>query len=56
MHLQVGNDLHGVVRGAQVVLVPCRCPPGPYRLPEIRLPEFAVSFFPIGDDNDPGKL
>lgn len=49
MHLQVGNDLHGIVHGGQVVLVPCRCPGKglPYYLPEIRLPAFAVSFFPV---------
>jgi hypothetical protein len=47
MHLQVGDDLHGVVRGGQVVLVPCHCHPGPCILPEIRLPAFAASFYPV---------
>lgn len=49
MHLQVGNDLHGIVRGNQIVLVPCNCPYKhvPSMLPEIKLPEFAASFFPM---------
>ena len=47
MHLQVGDDLHGIVRGDQIVLVPCTCPPGPYILPEIRLPAFMASFYPV---------
>ena len=49
MHLQVSDDLHGIVRGGQIVLIPCDCPGKnlPYHLPEIRLPAFAASFFPV---------
>lgn len=49
MHLQVGDDLHGVVRNGQVVLVPCHCPPrtGSEPWPEVWLPAFAASFCPV---------
>lgn len=49
MHLQVGNDLHGIVQEGQIVLVPCECPwkHVPSMLPEIKLPEGAEKFFPI---------
>lgn len=49
MHLQVGDNLHGVVQGGRIVLVPCNCPYKhvPAMLPEIKLPEFAEAFFPM---------
>ena len=49
MHLQVGDDLHGIVREGRIVLVPCTCPGKnrPYYLPEIRLPAFAAAFYPV---------
>jgi hypothetical protein len=47
MHLQVGDDLHGIVRGEQIVLVPCTCPPGLYSPTEVRLPAFAAAFYPV---------
>jgi hypothetical protein len=49
MHLMVGDDLHGIVRRGQVVLVPCRCPGLhlPFYLPETRLPAAMAAFFPI---------
>lgn len=49
MHLQVGDDLHGVVQKGRIVLVPCGCPwyHVPSMLPEIKLPAFATAFFPM---------
>lgn len=49
MHLQVGDNLHGIVKGNQIILVPCNCPwkHVPSMLPEIKLPEFATAFFPV---------
>jgi hypothetical protein len=56
MHLQVGDNLHGVVRGNQIVLVPCTCGPpaipSPFfpdaePLPEVKLPAATAMLFPV---------
>lgn len=49
MHLQVGDNLHGVVQGGRIVLVPCNClwRHVPSMIPEIKLPAFAEAFFPV---------
>lgn len=47
MHLQVGDDLHGIVRNGKVVLVPCTCRNDvPWTLsPEVKLPASAAVLF-----------
>ena len=47
MHLRIGEDLHGVVRGGKVVLVPCHCRNDvPWTLsPEVKLPASAAILF-----------
>ena len=47
MHLQIGEDLHGIVRDGKVVLVPCHCRNDvPWTLsPEVKLPASTAVLF-----------
>lgn len=55
MHLKVGDDLHGIVYGGQILLVPCTCPLDPGRMPEIKLPAPAAACCPVALNWAPPK-
>jgi hypothetical protein len=46
MHLQIGDDLHGIVRNGKVVLVPRHCLSTHWTVsPEVKLPASAAVLF-----------